>query len=369
MVRSRVLSRLSLAFLSLAALGVLSALWSLEPARSFSASIKFGAFVLMGGVIVYQLISVSDNQRDRIWSALVVGAAIAIIALAAIEIGLWIEKSGAASARSFHKTTFYGLCFAAILLFPDERYLRVWRIFVLFVYALPTLLFGWTSGVNLTILMAAPLVFLGRKGLRLAIGTFCLIYVVVALAAPFFVEQVYHCVDGSKIAALPHTATYMARLELWKDLAPKIKSSLWLGHGADTIRVTPLIFGPMKYYDLPDIPSAHNMVFDIWYELGLIGIIALLSIISIAARMAMNLQAGSLLVTTIMLLGTIVELSVDHRIWLSWVQGALILTIAASVLASKADLKIRPQEIERPPDGRPWRWCSGALSSVLITLV
>jgi O-antigen ligase len=120
----------------------------------------------------------------------------------------------------------------------------------------------------------------------------------------------------------------------------------------------------MKYYDLPDIPSAHNMVFDIWYELGLIGIIALLSIISIAARMVMYLQAGSLLVTMIMMLGTIVELSVDHRIWLSWVQGALILTIAASVLASKADLKIRSQGIERPPDSQQ-RTFGSAFSALL----
>jgi O-antigen ligase len=187
--------------------------------------------------------------------------------------------------------------------------------------------------------MAAPLVFLGRKGLRSAIGTFCVIYVVVALAAPFFVERIYHYVDGSKIATLPHVSCYMARLELWKDLAPEIKSSLWLGHGADMTRAKSVTFGPMKHYDLPDIPSAHNMIFDIWYELGLMGIIALLLIISIAVRKAMQLQAGSLLVTTIMLLGTIVELSVDHRIWLSWVQGALILTIAASILAS---LQIEP---------------------------
>ena len=124
----------------------------------------------------------------------------------------------------------------------------------------------------------------------------------------------------------------MARLELWKDLVPQIKTAFWFGHGADTTRVLPLAFGEIKYYDLPDIPSAHNMVFDIWYELGLLGIIALLTIIMTAAETVMNLRAGALLVAFIVLVGTVVELSVDHRIWLSWLQGALILAISICVL-------------------------------------
>jgi hypothetical protein len=40
-------------------------------------------------------------------------------------------------------------------------------------------------------------------------------------------------------------------------------------------------------------------------------------------------------------------------------RGALILTIAASVLASKADLKIRSQGIERPPDSQQRTFGSG----------
>jgi hypothetical protein len=44
-----------------------------------SASVKLAAFVLMGGVVASQLISVLDHQRDRIWNALVAGAAIAML--------------------------------------------------------------------------------------------------------------------------------------------------------------------------------------------------------------------------------------------------------------------------------------------------
>ncbi|MDA9511193.1 hypothetical protein XI09_42400 [Bradyrhizobium sp. CCBAU 11386] len=332
--RSVVLSYLSLALLSLAALAALSALWSQEPARSLKASIQFAAFVLMGGAAAAQLALVSTRQRDRIWNALLTGAAAAIIALAAIEIAAWATEASTARVRSFHKTTFYGLCFASILLFPSKDYLGIRRAMVLFFYAIPTLLLGRTSGVNIMIVMAVPLLFLTRKGLRSVIGAFCLVYVVAALAAPFVVERVYQSVDGSKIATLPQVSSYMARLELWNDLAPRIRESVWLGHGADTTRANTVTFGPMKYYDLPDIPSAHNMIFDIWFELGLAGIVVLLLAIVTASLMTMRLQAGPILVTSIIFLGTIIEFSVDHRIWLSWVQGTLILTIAASVLAS-----------------------------------
>lgn len=333
--RAAILSHLSLAFFSLAALAALSAFWSLEPARSLKASFQFTVFVLMGGAVVSQLISVSAEQHYRIWNALVAGATIAIITLAIIEIRAWsFDKVDTTLIRSFHKTTFYGLFFAAILLFPSGRYLQMRRVFVLFFYALPTLLIGRTSGVNLSIILAVPLFFLSREGLKSVLTIFCLMYFVAALASPFIVERVYQSVDSSKIAALPQVSSYMSRLELWKDLAPTIKGAPWFGHGADTTRSTSVSFDQMKYYGLPDIPSAHNMVFDIWHELGLVGIVALLLIVLAASRTMMHLQTGSLLVTTIMLLGTILELSVDHRIWLSWVQGSLIFMVAASVLAS-----------------------------------
>jgi O-antigen ligase len=213
------------------------------------------------------------------------------------------------------------------------------------VYALPTLILGRTSGINLTILAVTPLMLLNHDGLKRALVAFCLIYSVLALTAPFCAEQAFFYVDGSRIPALPHVSSYMARLELWKDLAPEIKTALWFGHGADTTRVLPFVFSGMKYYDLPDIPSAHNMVFDIWYELGLIGIIALLTIVITAARSVINLRDGALPVAFIVLVGTVVELSVDHRIWLSWVQGALILAISICVLTgTRAALRLfKPQ--------------------------
>jgi hypothetical protein len=63
-------------------------------------------------------------------------------------------------------------------------------------------------------------------------------------------------------------------------------------------------------------------------------IVALLYVIITAVRTIMTVQAGSLLVGFLVLLGTVVELSVDHRIWLSWVQGALVFGIVLLVLTA-----------------------------------
>ena len=289
--------------------------------------------MILGKIIIDQLMSVSDDQRGRLWRTLVAGCAIGLVCLTAIELAVWLNGMPATTAvRTFHKTTFYGLFFAAFLLFSKSEGAKFRLAFVVLFYALPTLLLGNTSGIGIMILTVAPLMLLKPSDLKRALVAFCLIYAIFALTAPFWVEQAYFYVDGSRIPTLPHVSSSMARLELWKDLVPQIKTAFWFGHGADTTRVLPLAFGEIKYYDLPDIPSAHNMVFDIWYELGLLGIIALLTIIMTAAETVMNLRAGALLVAFIVLVGTVVELSVDHRIWLSWLQGALILAISICVL-------------------------------------
>jgi hypothetical protein len=76
------------------------------------------------------------------------------------------------------------------------------------------------------------------------------------------------------------------------------------------------------------------MVFDQWYELGLVGIVSLLSILGMTLRDITASACRYNLAAAVIFLGFIVELSVDHRIWLSWVQG--IAVFAASVIVLMA---------------------------------
>lgn len=317
-------------WLAFAAFAAISAKWSLDPSRSWKAGLVLVTYVGVAALIISYIAALSPSQRNRVWIALVAGAVIALIELTAIEIYSVLARWDA--ARTFHKISFYGLLAAAVLLRPEAKEARVWKIFLLTFFAIPTLLIGKTTGVNLLILATVALYFLpALQRPRLLLAVF-LFYCLLALSAPFLVDLVFDWVDQSFVSRLKSVASFMARLDLWRLMAPYILEHPWFGHGADTVRVSEFIVRHVKYYDLPDLPSAHNMVFDQWYELGLVGIVSLLSILGMtlwditASACRYNLSAA------VIFLGFIVELSVDHRIWLSWVQGTAVFAASVTVL-------------------------------------
>jgi O-antigen ligase len=317
--------------MAFAAFAAISAKWSLDPSRSWKAGLVLVTYVGVAALIISYIAALSPSQRERVWAALVAGAVVALIELTAIEIYSILARWDA--ARTFHKISFYGLLAAAVLLHPETKG-RSWKIFLLIFFAIPTLLIGKTTGVNLLILATIALYFLPigqRPGLLLAVFS---LYCLLALSAPFLVDAVFGWVDQSSISRLKSVASFMARLDLWKLMAPYILEHPWFGHGADTVRVSEFIIRHVKYYDLPDLPSAHNMVFDQWYELGLAGIISLLAILGMTLRDITASACRYNLAAAVIFLGFIVELSVDHRIWLSWVQGTAV--FAASIIVLMA---------------------------------
>jgi O-antigen ligase len=316
-------------WMAFAALAAVSASWSLDPSRSWKAGVVLATYVGVAAIIISYIAALSEPQRDRVWAALVAGAIIALIELTAIEIYSVLAQWDA--ARTFHKITFYGLLAAAVILNPrTNEGLR--RLFLLAFFAAPTLLIGKTTGVNLLILATIVLYFLpARQRPRLLLASF-FFYCLLALSAPVLVDWVFGWIDQNFIGRLRSVASFVARLDLWRLMAPYILEHPWLGHGADTVRISEFIVQHVKYYDLPDLPSAHNMVFDQWYELGVVGIVSLLAILGMTLRDITTSACRFNLAAAVIFLGFLVELSVDHRIWLSWVQGAAVFAASAVVL-------------------------------------
>ncbi len=317
-------------WLALAALAAASAIWSLAPARSFNAAVVLAGYTGAAAVIISYMLELSAPQQNRVWSALVAGAVIALIELTSIELYSVVTRWDA--ARTFHKITLYGILAAAVLLNDSTVRAALRGAFVVIFFAIPTLLIGKTSGINLMILAAVAFYFMpSRTRPKLLLIIFA-IYCLLALAAPWLAHPIFKWTDQSFISRFNGVGSFMARLELWKLMAPYILERPWLGHGADTVRISEFIIQHIKYYDLPDIPSAHNMIFDQWYELGLLGVVALLALLGMTLRDIVTSDSRYSLTTIIVFLGFLVELSVDHRIWLSWVQGVAVFAAAVVVL-------------------------------------
>lgn len=152
-----------LSLIVIAALGAISALWSLEPRRSLHAATVMASYIIIGAIAVREAVSLSDQQRERAWMILTVGAAIGLLSLFLTEIRAIFATWEV--VRTFHKTTFYGFLFAAALLFPERDRIFTWRLAFALLFAVPTLLIGRTSGVNLMILASIVFVFISRDAI------------------------------------------------------------------------------------------------------------------------------------------------------------------------------------------------------------
>ncbi|MEO6381649.1 MAG: O-antigen ligase family protein [Nitrobacter sp.] len=344
-----------LSLIVIAALGAISALWSLEPRRSLHAAAVMASYIIIGAIAVRETVSLSDQQRERAWMILTVGAAIGLLSL------FWTEIRAIFATwevvRTFHKTTFYGFLFAAALLFPERDRIFTWRLAFALLFAVPTLLIGRTSGVNLMILASIVFVFISARRYRQVLTAVCAIYCLLTLAAPYIATPSFRLAESTAIGHFTQLYSYLARMELWHVMTPSIFESFWIGHGADTTRIASFHIQGLHYYDLPEVPSAHNMVFDQWFELGLLGVLALIVVVVVFTRAIRRLDDNALPTTATMFLMILVELSVDHRIWLSWLQGLLVYAAIVSVIiigrARTRSLTPVLGEASSAPSGRP----------------
>ena len=339
MNRTRFAFRLSRTTLLLAVFVILagvSACWSISAPRSLHAALVVAGYAILGLMLIEQIDILPDAHRERIWKALLTGGVVAIIFLMAFEIraGLFLDGVTLVDATlTLHKITFYGLLICAALLGNAElARSRSWLIFAAVAFALPTLVLGRSTGINFAILLIASIYFLHEITRRRVFIAFCVAYVLGALSGPFIAPSIFHALDQTGILNW-QTGTFGARLELWSMISHEIFENFWFGHGADTTRSAYYIVQQPKYYTLPDLPSGHNIIFDVWFELGAAGIIVYLLLFAVLARAVLRVRGAAGMASMTVFLAATIELSVDHRIWLSWILGALVFGASIWVLS------------------------------------
>ena len=232
---------------------------------------------------------------------------------------------------TLHKITVYGTFFAVVLLVQPAP---IWKGFAV-LFAVLTLAYGQSTGVNLAIIVVAIMFVVPASHRQHALVGFFAIYLSLALIAPFIAGPVFDLLKATGWLAF-YPGTFAARLDLWQMIAPHIMDKTFLGHGANTIRNAAGVVVNPTYYAQVDLPSAHNVVFDLWYELGALGIIVYAVLLGAILRTIRILGGPSHFMAGSFLIIAVVELSVDHRIWLSWVLGALVFAAGVCILNCRA---------------------------------
>lgn len=324
---SRGLVLLALVLLCITSLTAASYFWAITPERTLVATRDLLGYSVAALILIQCIEGFSPQQNARALDLLIVGIWLAVIVLIARELYFAAHGDPTTHARTMHKITFYGAMFAALLLTQED----VISLFLAVALALTTLILGRSTGIDIALVIVFVFRMVSDKARQRMLMTFITGYIVAAVFAPLVVPAAFTFLDSHGLLAF-YEGTFAARLELWTAIAGHIPHAPILGHGANTTRNAVDLAFHGKYYDLPDLPSAHSIIFDLWFELGIIGIAAYALALAALAQVIGRQRGFSHFLASSCLIVAVIELSVDHRIWLSWVMGALAMTAVICIL-------------------------------------
>ncbi|AGB47325.1 lipid A core-O-antigen ligase-like enyme [Mesorhizobium australicum WSM2073] len=325
---------LAIALALLSGFVLASALWSVDASRSLMAARDVFGYSIAAILLFQGILALASAQRERLARVSLAGMLIGVVSVMGWELYfafLTEDPRFVENVFTLHKITVYGAFFAVIFLAQPRL---VWKGLAA-LFAVLTLLYGRSTGVNLAIVLVAVMFVMPAKYRQHVLVGFFAVYLSLALIAPFVVAPLFAYLKTTGWLAF-YPGTFAARLDLWQMISPRIADQPILGHGANTIRNAAGVVVSPTYYAQADLPSAHNIVFDLWYELGALGIIVYGVLLAAIIRMIGGLSGPCHFIASSYLIIAVVELSVDHRIWLSWVLGILVFAAGICIVQCRS---------------------------------
>ena len=125
---------------------------------------------------------------------------------------------------------------------------------------------------------------------------------------------------------VPHAEfTILPRMEIWLYVSQKILAQPLLGYGLEAGRFLPLDDMTQVYFTDVHLHHPHNGVLQIWFEMGVLGALALATAWALLLRQASFLSEKDVPFVLAGLCCALIVGSVAHGVWQSWWVGALAL--------------------------------------------
>jgi len=287
-------------FVVLALWSALSTLWAPEPVLALKWSLALTLTGLLPWLLLLtQPVAQALAGRRRHW--LLLGAAVVLALLLisgerAFDFPLYRLAHGISLER-----------WAAVEFDKQAVQSKPMALFLLLVWPAAALAWGlgrrWLAGgLLLLVLLVCQLGHSGAEQLAsaLAVGAFALaalsprlvrrglvaLVVVAGLALPWVLPPAFH-VLAPAAAQVKHSGLH--RVEIWDFTAKRIQERPLLGWGHSQSRFLPVTEADMSDYQRFDgaVTHSHNALLEVWVDLGLPGIVILLSLFAlVAARTA-----------------------------------------------------------------------------------
>jgi O-antigen ligase len=187
------------------------------------------------------------------------------------------------------------------------------------------------------IVVAAVVLFLGYLAPRLvnnlAFGFLALVFV----SAPWLFQLWYKLVElGGDI--IPRSRKFLLRGEIWDGVARKVLEAPVFGFGIDSARYLKNISLANNYLAHNDIHHPHNMVLQLWLDLGMLAVLLVTGLLYMGWKYvnSLTLSQRPPVVAGIAMLA--VFTMVTHSLWQTWVMAMLTLFIAQASVIKGAKL-------------------------------
>ncbi|MCO5187402.1 MAG: O-antigen ligase family protein [Anaerolineae bacterium] len=264
-----------------------SILWSVAPAKTLSGSITFLAGSLFG---IY--LAMRFSMREQL---LIVAAALAIAAIASLIVSLLLPAVGTGIARGvvevwsgvFRQKNGLGryMTIGAVvffLLWLEHK--RRWWAIILFMLATGLILLASSATAFVTLLLTVVLVFFYRQMLERGIARRLFPVAVISLLVSLIVVVIVS--ENSRTLELllvalgrdPERNSLLVRQALWQYVGDYIRNRPILGYGFDAFwqsgesRIIYVYNNTQGW----ETNHAHNGFLELWLQLGLVGLVAMI---------------------------------------------------------------------------------------------
>jgi O-antigen ligase len=341
----------AMTFALLVSWGALSAIWSIDPARSASMAARLALTFVAGAILLDKALRLHRAGRRRMALAAVIGTGIGLLLLLAeIATDQAVLRAGRALLGSREPTPVMmnrAATVAALMVWPAAYAIHRWRGFW------PALAFVFVALIALWFLENTTAFLAGLVGLGVC---------ALALAAPQPVRRLMIAGSVAGILAAPLAVSLLAeredlhlqikpsavhRLMIWQFTVDRIDERPWLGWGLESARELPggdkeITFttrdGTWTRQSLP--LHTHNAALQLRVELGILGAV-LFAILVAAIGFALGriVDRPGHAVRLALLATTLTVSMASYGIWQFWWLAAIALALVAMVGVGLPDLK------------------------------
>jgi O-antigen ligase len=163
------------------------------------------------------------------------------------------------------------------------------------------------------------------------------------LAAPFVIEPLSRLIDV-KAFGIQAGSSIETRIQIWVSLSARLaESGNWLfGFGPQAVRLLPADVLGTQVLTTTQGTHGHSLVFQTWFDLGLVGVLFLAAVVVAAVNVALAANGPTLKAVYLTWIAVLLIVgSVSHGMWQAWWIGAAGLVPSIIRLSSRWDAMCR----------------------------